>query len=1091
MLNWVTKLLAGALMSCLLLASAMWGQSTFATITGTVIDPAGAAIPNATITVVQAGTNYRYEVQSNNEGQYTVPYLRDGTFTLTVAADGFQEFRVEDIIVTGREIRRVDAQMRLGTVGTVVEVSGGSTLVETETARIANSKDREVMRALPLTLRRAWDYFTMTPQVERTGGWHIRFAGSGNNQGDATIDGTSVAGAGGNAIGPLLDRTELVQEMRIDIAQGSAEQQTMGQVTLISRAGTNEFHGTLADYYQTPAFRARNPFNSARSTARSQQLILSGGGPVYIPKIYDGRNRTFFFHTTEIAFGSLRNAAVNRTVPLDVWRTGDFSRESTAIRDPFNGNAPFAGNVIPASRISPVTNTVQERFLFRPNFGDPNVFVNNNYRTIHLLPFVHQPTITNRVDHRISDKQFIYGRWTAVRWNFDGPVLNLPNIEGKGVSQRNMDTLTMAHTYVFTPAFSNEFRYGLASQRQPSESPIRGLEVARDLGLQGLAPDIPDVGGMPQFNFQNLAVSGISAANTCSPCNQDLVHNFIDNLIWFKNKHTFKFGVNLRYSTFTTYGQPGALFGNAIFSNRFTGHTYADFLLGVPSTLQRAFPAIRQDRSRWSQGYYFTDEWKIRQNLTLTFGLRWDQHSPWIEANDMQSMFDIGTGSIVVPDNALARVSPLMPTGYVNVVGASTAGFSGRTLIATDRDNFQPRFGFAWRPFSANTTVVRGGWGLAHNVAPRGTTAVGVPFVISEPDYTNPTANPLLLPNIFPSTGSGGPSTVSLPGAIQQDIRVAKYMQYSFTIEHQRWDTDFMASYNGTATRQGVWTHNINQPFVDDRLFVDKARRFPNYPDIGYAGNGAGHQYHALTLQAHRRPKNGLYFQAFWTWARDIGDLEDGQGPEDAHNRLRDRTWWERLPTHRWSGNMMWDLPFGKGKPFMRTSNAIVNGILGGWQLNTIVAFETGRALTPTWTGPDPTGTRFTQNPTRPVVTLRPDILRDPNISNPGVDRWFDVGAFAAPQLGSFGTSGRGVIVGAPTAVMHNSVAKHFLIKERAKLRLEFLATNTLNHPNYLDPNTNVTNVGVAGRITDVTNRNDKFDTAIPREIQAQIRLEW
>jgi len=786
----------------------------------------------------------------------------------------------------------------------------------------------------------------------------------------------------------------------------------------------------------------------------------------------------------------LRNQAVNRTVPLDRWRRGDFAGDAT-ILDPFNGNSPFPNNVIPTSRISPTSNTYQNRYIFQPNFGNTAAFANNNYRTTHLLPFVHQPTITNRIDHRISDKQFIYGRWTAVRWNFDGPVLNIPNIEGKGVNQRNMDTLTLAHTYVFSPSISNEFRYGLASQRQPRESPINGLEAAQALGLRGLAPGIPNVGGLPAVNFQNLAITGVSTDTSCSPCNEDKVHNFINNVAWFRGKHSLKFGTNIRLSNFRTNGQDGNLFGNATFSNRFTGHTYADFLLGVPSQLQRAFPAILQDRSRWMQGYYVTDEWKVRQNLTLTFGLRWDQVSPWTEANGLQAMFDIGSGSIVVPDRALGAVNPLMPRGYVDVVGASTLGFAANGLISTDRNNFQPRFGLAWRPFSTNTTVVRGGWGLAHNIAPRGTTAVNIPFVISEPAYVNPTSNPVLFPNIFPTTGSGGPSTVNLPGAIQQDIRIAKYMQYSFTIEHQRWDSGFQLSYNGTATRQGVWQHNYNSPIVDNQLFINKARPFPRYPDINYAGNGAGHQYHALTAQVMRRPKDGLYFQAFWTWARDIGDLEDGGTAEYAHDRRRDRAWVERLPTHRFSANMMYDLPFGRGKPFMQTSNRFVNALFGGWQLSTILAFETGRALTATWTGPDPTGTRFTQSATRPVVTIRPDALRNANLDNRTIDRWFDVGAFGAPQMGAFGTSSPGTIVGAPTAVMHNSLAKHFWIKERAKLRIEMLATNTLNHPNYAEPNTNVTNVGGAGVITNVTDRNAKFDTAIPRELQAQIRLEW
>jgi hypothetical protein len=1071
-----------------MIAPSAFSQSTFATITGHVTDPAGAVVPNATIEVVQIGTGYRFDTVSNEEGNFTIQYLRDGTFELTAKAEGFQAYRVDNIILTGRDIRRIDVQLQIGQVGSVVEVSAGASLVETETARIADTKDREVLRALPLTLRRAWDYFTMTPQIERTGGFQIRFAGTGNNQGEATIDGTSIAGAGGSPIGPLLDRTELVQEMRIEIAQGSAEQQTMGQVALISRGGTNEFHGTIADYYITPAFRARNPFNNTKDGTRQHQMIFSAGGPVIIPKIFNGRNRTFFFHTTEIAFGSLRTSNVNRTVPLEAWRAGNFG--NIAIRDPLTGQ-PFPNNTIPASRINPVTKAVQDRFVYQPNFGDPNVFVNNNFRASNLLPFVHQPTITNRIDHRISDRQFLYGRWTAVRWNFDAPTFAFPNIEGKGVSQRNMDTLTVAHTYTLGASVSNEFRYGLASQRQPAQSPIRGLEVARSLGLQGLASDIPDVGGMPVFAFQNLALSELSTTASCSPCGQDLVHNYIDNVTFIRGKHTFKTGANIRLSGLKDLRQDANLFGRATFSDRFTGHTYADFLLGIPTTLNRAFPTIEQDRQRWSQGYYFNDEWKVRQNLTLTLGLRWDLHSPWTEKNNRISVFDPASGKIVVPDGALSLVSPLMPRGYVDVIEAKDAGLPSRTLLKADRNNFQPRFGFAYRPFGGTDTVVRGGFGIANNIAPRQLTMVGVPFVLAQPDFTNPIDNPVTLPTIFPGNVGSGPSTVSIPNGVRPDLQVARVIQYSLTLEHQRWDTGFRLSYNGTGTRQGVWRQNINQPVADARLYTEKPRRFQNYPDIFVWDNGAGHQYHGLTAQVQRKPRNGLYYQAFWTWARDIGDLEDGDAPEDAWNRLRDRTWWERLPTHRFSANMMYDLPWGKGRPWMNDANKFVNAIFGGWQLSSIVALETGRALTPQWTGPDPTGTRFTQSNTRPTVTIRPDILRDPNTINSTVDQWFDVNAFAAPQIGRFGTSGRGTIIGTPTRVLHNSIAKHFMIKERVRLRTEFLATNTLNHPNYAEPNTTITAVGGAGRITNVTDRNAKFDSAIPREIQALIRLEW
>lgn len=1079
--------------ACLLPAFAQmaaFGQSTTATITGHVTDPAGAAVANASVEATQIQTNFRYTAVSDENGLFVIPKLQDGTYRLSIKAGGFQEFRVGDIILAGRDTRRVDAALRLGTVDTVVEVRGGATLIETESARLAATQDREVMRALPLTLRRAWDYFTMTPNIERTGGFQIRFSGTGNLQGDATIDGTTVAGAFASPIGPLLDRTELVQEMRVDQAQNSAEFATMGQVAMVSRAGSNDWHGVVADYYSTPAFRARNPFTDARDSTRRHQFIFSAGGPVWIPKIYNGRNKTFFFWTLEIAQGSKNVQQLVRGVPLDRWRNGDFGDIATPIRDPFNNNAPFAGNRIPDSRINATSRRYQTDFIPTPNFGDTGVFSPTNYRTTWLLPFVAQPTQTFRGDHRFNEKHQIYGRYTGVRWNFDGPETSLPTLGtgAKAPNFRKMDTLTFAHTWTASSRLLNELRYGLSSQRWPQGTTINGQQMVNDYGLRGLAPNLPSVGGIHRVFFDQLGISAVTSRATCDPCDQQAAHSIYQTLTWIQGKHTMKMGVNLRHSRFQQMRQPDALFGQTRFSTRFTGHTYADFLLGIPTTMSRAFAAVEQNQYRWTQGYFFTDEWRLNPKLTLTLGLRWDAQTPWGEANNLLAVFDVPTGKIVVPNGMLGRVNPLFPRGYVDVVEASAANRPDR-LIRADWNNWQPRFGFAYRPW--NNTVFRGGFGLAYNQAPRGVATAGLPYVLNEPDYTNPLVNPLAFPVVFPATGPGGPASVSIPNSVKPDIKIGQVIQYSFTAEHQRWDTGFQLNYTGTGTRHGVWGYDVNSPLVSSELYVNKARRFPNFPSINFFDNGAGHQYHAFTAMAERRARGGLYFRTYYTWAKDIGDLEDGQMAEYAFDRRRERAWWERMPLHRWSFSSMWDLPYGKGKKWGSSANRWVDGIFGGWQLSTIAAIEGGRALTPFWSGPDPTGTRFTPNATRPVVTIRPDRTGNPNLDNPAVDRWFDINAFAGPGVGAFGSAPKGAITGPGVRVMHNSVAKHFTIKERARVRLEFLATNTLNHPNWADPNTNITAAGVAGRVTNVTDRNAKFDSAIPREIQGQIRLEW
>jgi len=890
-----------------------------------------------------------------------------------------------------------------------------------------------------------------------------------------------------------MDRTELVQEMRVDIAQGSVEQATMGQLTLISRSGSNDFHGNAALYYNNNRFNSRNPFSRTKNKGWGYQWIIGAGGPVYLPKVYNGKNKTFFFVNLEIATGPVSPFTVQRNVPLNRWREGDFSTLTATLRDPFGNNAPFPGNRIPATRINAGARKYQDLLMPKQNYGSPDVFTPGSPtypRTYSGLPFVHQPTSSERFDHRVSDKQFIHGRVTSVRWNFNQPETVFPELTPKRMAYRKMDAVSAAHTYALRPTLLNEFRYGLSTQRWPQTSAWEGYKIVKELGFQGLAPGLPEVNGLPSVGFQRSGVAGVSSSAQCDPCDQHYVHSFTENVSWFRGKHDWKFGWTSISSRQQELRQGGALFGSFSYSGDFTGLDYADYLLGIPTSLSRSFPAVQVNRTRRNHGFFVQDTWKPTPRLTLTLGVRWDVAMPWTEDDNRIAAFDVATGKIVIPDGSKKLASPLMPTGYIDVIEAQAAGYPGKSLLAADRNNWQPRLGFAYRPWG-NNTVFRGGFGVAHNTAPRGfSTGPVVPFVISEPTYTNPKDNPLVWPVVYPAAGGGGPSTVSIPSAAIGRIQVARVVQYSFTVEHQRWDTGFQLAYNANGTRQGVYTRNINQPVADDRLYIQKPRLFPRYPDIYLAENGAGHQYHGLTLQANRKMRGGFYHQTYFTWANDLIDVDEGGSTEDAYNRLRDKTRHDRQTKLRYSANTIYELPFGRGRKYGSSAHWLINGIVGGWRLSAIVALESGRPLTVSWTGPDPTGTRYTGSSTRPNVTPRADVLGKFAIENSNQYKWFERTAFAAPPLGRFGTAGRGILIGPGTSVMHNAVAKEFPIKEYARVRFEILATNTLNHPNWGNPNTNISQAEVGG-IYSVIDRNTKFDTGIPRELQLHLRIEW
>jgi hypothetical protein len=1084
---------------CLALAvclagGAAWAQSTFATITGVVTDPNGALVPGVKLEALHLATNYRYAATSNEAGLYTLANLREGVYELRATAAGFQEFVVKEISLVSRDLRRIDIELKIGQVQTAIEVTGGATLIETETARIADVRDRMVLSALPLTLRRTWDFFQLSPTISKPmGGWYIRFGGSRNKQGDVSFDGTSISNIWGGPInGVLTDRTEGYQEMRVESAGNSAEFAGIGQMSVVTRSGTNEVHGSAFNYYTSPGMLARNPFSPTATGSVEHVPGGSIGGPVYIPKIYNGKNRSFFYATIEFErFGSPSVGLFNPTVPLATWRKGDFSGllPGTVVRDPSASNAPFAGNIIPTSRLNPVAVKVQDRFFPLPNYGDTSVFTSQNFRQTYLAEKEINPTLTLRGDHRFSDRSFFYIRATKVDWINNGWVGSFPTI-GRQKGNRYSRALSVAFTHSIRPTLLSETRWGYSSDNSPAVGPVNGLQLVKDLGLQGLAPNLPDLTGLYNVSFSGIGLTGLSGSTQCGPCGHTPRHAFHQNVSWFRNRHSIKMGFAYSWAGYSYYATPSAMFGSHTFSNRFTNHPYGDFLLGIPTTAARNYPPLRQDlRSRGYAGF-ITDQYRISPKLTVTLGVRYEVLPGFTEASGLTSMFDIGSGKIVVPDGSLSQVSPFMPAGYVGVTEAGKIGLPS-TLVRADKNNFSPRLAVAWRPLG-NNTVFRGGFGIYYDIVARNPSAASVPYNIAEPSFTNPADKPtVILPLVFPSTGTGGPSTVSIPSAINTSLKIPYSMQYTLTVERQQWNTGFRLSYVGTNTRQGVWSYDINQPVPDTRPYVDKPRMFPNYPGVSYFTNGAGHQYHSLTAEVKRVSRGGLHYQVYYTLARDIGDLEDGQSAENAYDRRRERAVWPDVPTHRLAGNVLYELPFGKGKRFAAGGGRWMNALVGGWSLNNIAAGENGFFLTPSWTGPDPTGTRYTTSRTAPSVTIRPNALRNANISNRTTALWFDPTAFAAPTPGFFGTSAKGVIKGPGSRVLHTSVAKQFTIRERARLRLEFNVTNVLNHPNYRDPDTNISNVATVGRITNVGDRNYKMDMAIPRYPQLIARLEW
>ncbi len=869
---------------------------------------------------------------------YTIPQLPEGEYVLRARAPGFQEAVVREIILAPRDIRRIDLKLNIATIEQSIEVTAGATLIETESARVYDTKTGPLLSSLPYTGHGLFSYFQLTPNVTRVkDNYVMRFAGSRLNQSDYSLDGVSFnVASGSNPNAPLTDYTESFEEMRVEVANNTAEFSTIGQVSLVSKSGTNQLHGSVIEYYSSPIMRARDTFALDRSRSIRHTPGYTIGGPVYFPRLYDGRNKTFFFTSMELTPSSGSTPTLTATVPAVPWRAGDFSRLTTSILDPFAGRTPFPGNRIPASRLNPVSLKIQEKFYPLPTEGDPNVHSNNNFRQLASLPGFREWYFTERLDHRISDKVQLTGRMVQHGYNSYRITSQLGGREHTVIKWKTR-FYTFSYTHTIRPTLVNEFRFGYSFNTNPRYPKESGLALVKELGLVGLFPNLPDLPGVLNVSWQNLTMTGISNSFQYRDSKGGRNYYYQEHLNWYRGRHALKMGAQFNHSGVIDRFLSTNLYGSLTFSNRFTNHSYADFLLGIPTSCARAPENPHSDVERDSYSGFITDEWRVNPKLTLNLGVRYEYEPGWY--GNVLAMFEPSLAKIVVPDDSMRLVSPLVPAGYVQVISASAANLPKKTMLFADRNNFAPRIGVAWRPLGPST-VFRAGWGMYYDLVPQNTsTAGGSPFTVTEPSYTNPQDSPtVILPRVFPEAGTGAPSTISIPSAHNPHLRTPYSFQYNLTIEHERWNTGFRLSYIGTGMRQGEWGYNMNQPIPDTRLFIQKLneRPFPKYPNIFYYTNGAGHQYNSLTFQVTRRTKGGLYFQTHYTLARDIGDLDRNGSPENAYDRKRERGVRGDIPTHRWNAIGMWELPIGKGKRLLGGVNRLVNLLVGGWEVNSV-----------------------------------------------------------------------------------------------------------------------------------------------------------
>jgi len=709
------RLIPKALFLLTAAVSLLPAQSTFGSIVGTVTDPSGAVIPGARVTVTNLGENTSVSVQTNPQGNYEALNLKAGVYGVTIEAPGFKAFQVAEVPLAARQVVRVNATLEVGSVAESLTVQAIAPVITTDTQTVASSLDTRMVLELPLNYRGAgstspYRVLAFLPGVQSDDNFNYAVQGAVPAQTEVTLDGISTVNVTGHSPLPeVYPSAEGIAEMKVQGVGGNAEFGQIADITTTSRGGSNEFHGSLFEYLQNRALDA-TPFGA---TSKPPKVANTFGGSVGGRLI---RNRTFFFTTYE-DMRYRRSSALQATVPTAAMRAGDFSKESVSLRDPFTGQ-PLPGNQIPASQIVGVARKVME-FYPLPNFGPAEVQRSANFRKNEAAPITSRQ-FDLRLDHVLTEKQSLFGRVSQKNVSTISPTWQLLPADTTTLRARNF---VLSHSYTIRPNLLNEFRFGFTRNDSALNYHFDGWKITAEMGLRGL-PDLP-YNGLPAFAFSQ----GTSGFGKSKPdFHKSHLYQWNDNLTLVHGRHTFKFGGDVRRIRARSALSFGLNHGQFNFDGRFSRHDVADFLMGLPFQSRYADSRINNDGSTAHYALFAQDSFKVTSRLTLEYGLRWEYHPAYRDANGNITNFDRTvpvTGRVIIPSGRRAR--EITYPGFLLSINACPApdwnGIPCTPFLQADqvgwpdslrfaqKDGLAPRFGFAWRPFDNTKTAIRGGVG--------------------------------------------------------------------------------------------------------------------------------------------------------------------------------------------------------------------------------------------------------------------------------------------------------------------------------------------------------------------------------------------
>ncbi len=1148
----------GILVLCFALgfgASTSLGQAVYGSVFGTVTDPQGNVVAGAKVTVTSVTKGTSDGTTTNESGNYSVIHLIPDTYKIKIEAAGFKSYEVPSVLVQVDTAARVDAQLQVGPITQTVEVTGEVPQLKTDRADVSLDFNSDYLVKLPLVNRNFQSLLLAAPGTQQLVGWS--HAATENPQGSQQtfVNGQHFSGTGYELDGtdnqdPILGiiiinpNLEAIGEAKISLQNYDAEfgKAIAGLMVASTKSGTNEIHGSAFWYRNSDATQARNPFNQPGNvplpSAKWNQFGGSVGGAVI-------KNKLFYFgdyQGTRQANGVTNNITIPTATVLSTCTAAAGNCNLTQylgtvsgggqIYDPATGNqntgagrTPFAGNLIPVNRLSPVAVAMLKLFPAPINSN-----ITNNFFGSGSGPF-HANTFDARGDYQASETLHIFGRYTRAFYSLTGqPNLGI-GLGGPGGGVGGLSGSSNIHNHSLAAGFDKaisttlltDFRFGWFQYNPHSIKPDANTAAAEALGLHGLnLTTDSSTGGLPAFIFDGMTLTNIGDGLNPSRCNCPLVesehqYQFVNNWTKIFGNHAIKVGADIRFAHNLRFPSDANRTGQLSFNHLQTssgglaptgGLDLASFLLGDVSFFER-FASTTQTAAESQKRFflYAQDNFRITSKLTFTYGIRWEDYAP-------ESVNAKGNGGFANIAEGVIRVGGIGPYGLNGNISSYLGGFA-------------PRIGIAYqlRP----KTVVRIGYGRSFDIGVFGSNfghavTQNLPVLVHQTLNAND-INPLNINGNIPvynMNSATGPPAAAYPSVPSSGIlplkgptgtvdprirpttqRVASVDMWNATVQHQLTSTMTVeVAYLGNKGTHGFAgdgpAYNINPRSIvgfGNPLIAPDSRRplfnrfsYPGYidpstgttltccsTDLGnYFGMDASSNYNALQIKVEKRVSQGLQFVSHYTWSRarfhDSNyyaiDARVAYGPDDQNRN------------HAWITNILYELPFGKGKKYMSSANTFTDYVIGGWRLTSTTNWSGGLPWTPSYSNCSQDQDVGVCRPNRASGSFSLGKKRDAN----GNLTWFTPiptmgvggtgGSFSRPAAGTLGNIGFDSFRGPHSFTSNMSLAKNFRITERYRAEFRMDANNVFNHPvlgfNANQGNTCIDCGGDAGRITNI-----------------------